>query len=68
MKCKINIITKYICFKKLIANLREYTKNGAEMNTYETLHYMKRGFIEQGIILDAEFQVMPNVFIKIIVK
>ncbi|PEL88681.1 chromosome segregation protein, partial [Bacillus wiedmannii] len=38
--------------------------NGAEMNTYETLHYMKRGFIEQGIILDAEFQVMPNVFIK----
>ncbi|MEB9845053.1 NERD domain-containing protein [Bacillus cereus] len=51
-------------FQKLIANLREYTKNGAEMNTYETLHYMKRGFIEQGIILDAEFQVMPNVFIK----
>ncbi|WP_088351871.1 NERD domain-containing protein [Bacillus cereus] len=51
-------------FQKLIANLREYTKNGTEMNTYETLHYMKRGFIEQGIILDAEFQVMPNVFIK----
>ncbi len=51
-------------FQKLIANLREYTKNGAEMNTYETLHYMKRGFIEQGIILDAEFQIMPNVFIK----
>ena len=51
-------------FQKLIANLREYTKNGAEMNTYETLHYMKRGFIEQGIILDAEIQIMPNVFIK----
>lgn len=34
------------------------------MNTYETLHYMKRGFIEQGIILDAEIQIMPNVFIK----
>ena len=42
----------------------EYTKNGAEMNTYETLHYMKRGFIEQGTILDAEIQIMPNVFIK----
>ncbi|HFJ9474155.1 TPA: NERD domain-containing protein [Bacillus cereus] len=51
-------------FQKLIANLREYTKNGAEMNTYETLHYMKRGFIEQGIILDAEIEIMPNVFIK----
>ena len=51
-------------FQKLIANLREYTKNGAEMNTYETLHYMKRGFIEQGTILDAEIQIMPNVFIK----
>ncbi|MFL1664343.1 NERD domain-containing protein [Bacillus cereus] len=51
-------------FQKLIANLREYTKNGAEMNTYETLHYMKRGFIERGIILDAEIQIMPNVFIK----
>ncbi|PGA23969.1 MULTISPECIES: NERD domain-containing protein [Bacillus cereus group] len=51
-------------FQKLIANLREYTKNGAEMNTYETLHYIKRGFIEQGIILDAEIQIMPNVFIK----
>ncbi|PEV94120.1 chromosome segregation protein [Bacillus thuringiensis] len=51
-------------FQKLIANLREYTKNRAEMNTYETLHYMKRGFIEQGIILDAEIQIMPNVFIK----
>ncbi|WP_197270059.1 NERD domain-containing protein [Bacillus thuringiensis] len=51
-------------FQKLIANLREYTKNGAEMNAYETLHYMKRGFIEQGIILDAEIEIMPNVFIK----
>ncbi|HFK1528264.1 chromosome segregation protein [Bacillus thuringiensis] len=51
-------------FQKLIANLREYTKNGAEMNTYETLHYMKRGFIEQGIILDAEIEIMPNIFIK----
>ncbi|AKR10570.1 NERD domain-containing protein [Bacillus thuringiensis] len=51
-------------FQKLIAKLREYTKNGAEMNTYETLHYMKRGFIEQGIILDAEIEIMPNVFIK----
>ncbi|MFC9447881.1 NERD domain-containing protein [Bacillus cereus] len=51
-------------FQKIIVNLREYTKNGAEMNTYETLHYMKRGFIEQGIIVDAEFQIMPNVFIK----
>ncbi|MBJ9979973.1 NERD domain-containing protein [Bacillus sp. S70] len=51
-------------FQKLIANLREYTKNGAEMNMYETLHYMKRGFIEQGIILDAEIEIMPNVFIK----
>ncbi|PGK77262.1 NERD domain-containing protein [Bacillus thuringiensis] len=51
-------------FQKLIANLREYTKNGAEMNTYETLHYMKRRFIEQGIILDAEIEIMPNVFIK----
>lgn len=51
-------------FQKLIANLREYTKNGAEMNMYETLHYMKRGFIEKGIILDAEIEIMPNVFIK----
>ncbi len=38
------------------------------MNTYETLHYMKRGFIEQGIILDAEIEIMPNVLLKIIVK
>ncbi|QWI17953.1 NERD domain-containing protein [Bacillus wiedmannii] len=51
-------------FQKLIANLREYTKNGAEVNTHETLHYMKRGFVEQGIILDNEFHIMPNVFIK----
>lgn len=34
------------------------------MNTHETLHYMKRGFIEQGIILDNEFHIMPNVFIR----
>ncbi|MCC2324581.1 MULTISPECIES: nuclease-related domain-containing protein [Bacillus cereus group] len=51
-------------FQKLIANLREYTKNGAEVNTHETLHYMKRGFVEQGIILDTEFHIMPNVFIR----
>ncbi|HDR7793545.1 TPA: NERD domain-containing protein [Bacillus luti] len=51
-------------FQKLIADLREYTKNGAEVNTHETLHYMKRGFIEQGIILDDEFHIMPNVFIR----
>ncbi|AZJ21717.1 chromosome segregation protein [Bacillus wiedmannii] len=51
-------------FQKLIANLREYTKNGAEVNTHETLHYMKRGFVEQGIILDTELHIMPNVFIR----
>lgn len=34
------------------------------MNTHETLHYMKRGFVEQGIILDNEFHIMPNVFIR----
>ncbi|TKI11661.1 NERD domain-containing protein [Bacillus wiedmannii] len=51
-------------FQKLIANMREYTKNGAEVNTHETLHYMKRGFVEQGIILDTEFHIMPNVFIR----
>ncbi|MDR4983718.1 chromosome segregation protein [Bacillus cereus] len=51
-------------FQKLIVDLREYTKNGAEVNTHETLHYMKRGFIEQGIILDNEFHIMPNVFIR----
>ncbi|MGH0424188.1 MULTISPECIES: nuclease-related domain-containing protein [Bacillus] len=51
-------------FQKLIANLREYTKNGVEVNTHETLHYMKCGFVEQGIILDNEFHIMPNVFIK----
>lgn len=51
-------------FQKLIVDLREYTKNGAEVNTHETLHYMKRGFVEQGIILDKEFHIMPNVFIR----
>ena len=48
-------------FQKLIADLREYTKNGAEVSTHETLQYMKRGFVEQGIILDNEFHIMPNV-------
>ena len=48
-------------FQKLISDLRAYTKNGAEVNTHETLHYMKRGFVEQGIILDHEFHIMPNV-------
>ena len=51
-------------FQKLIQIYENILKSGAEMNTYETLHYMKRGFIEQGIILDAEIQIMPNVFIK----
>ena len=47
-------------FQKLIADLRD-TKNGAEVSTHETLQYMKRGFVEQGIILDNEFHIMPNV-------
>lgn len=51
-------------FQKLIADLREYTKNGAEVSTHETLQYMKRGFVEQGIILDNEFHIMPNVFMR----
>ncbi|HDR4736517.1 TPA: NERD domain-containing protein [Bacillus cereus] len=51
-------------FQKLIADLREYTKNGAEVSTHETLQYMKRGFVEQGIILDHEFHIMPNVFMR----
>ncbi|MBE5108884.1 NERD domain-containing protein [Bacillus thuringiensis] len=51
-------------FQKLIADLREYTKNSAEVNTQEALHYMKQGFVEQGIILDNEFHIMPNVFIR----
>ncbi|MED0983334.1 nuclease-related domain-containing protein [Bacillus paramycoides] len=51
-------------FQNLIANLREYAKNSAEVNTHETLHYMKRGFVEQGIILEDEFHIMPNVFMR----
>lgn len=51
-------------FQKLIADLREYTKNGAEVSTHETLQYMKRGFVEQGIILDNEFHILPNVFMR----
>ncbi|MEC2351833.1 NERD domain-containing protein, partial [Bacillus toyonensis] len=50
-------------FQKLIADLREYTKNSAEVNTHETLHYMKQGFLEQEIIQEDEFHIMPNVFI-----
>lgn len=34
------------------------------MSTHETLQYMKRGFVEQGIILDNEFHIMPNVFMR----
>ncbi|EJQ46290.1 hypothetical protein IEE_01789 [Bacillus cereus BAG5X1-1] len=49
-------------FQNLIADLREYAKNGAEVNAHETLHYMKRGFVEQGIILEEEFHIIPNVF------
>ena len=30
-------------------------ENGAEVNTHETLHYMKRGFVEQGIIQIMNF-------------
>lgn len=48
-------------FQNLIADLREYTKNGAEVNAHEILHYMKRGFVEQGIILEEEFHIIPNV-------
>ncbi|WIG25917.1 nuclease-related domain-containing protein [Bacillus toyonensis] len=51
-------------FQKLIADLREYTKNSAEVNTHETLHYMKQGFLEQEIIQEDEFHIMPNVFIR----
>ncbi|PQZ57223.1 chromosome segregation protein [Bacillus sp. MYb209] len=51
-------------FQNLIADLREYAKNGAEVNAHETLHYMKRGFVEQGIILEEEFHIIPNVFVR----
>lgn len=51
-------------FQNLIADLREYTKTGAEMSTHETLHYMKRGFVEQGIILEEELHIMPNIFMR----
>ncbi|MGE7866164.1 nuclease-related domain-containing protein [Bacillus paramycoides] len=51
-------------FQNVIADLREYAKNSAEVNTHETLHYMKRGFVEQGIILEDEFHIMPNVFMR----
>lgn len=51
-------------FQKLIADLREYTKNGAEVNTHETLYYMKRGFVEQGIIVDNEFRIHHLVLSK----
>ncbi|WP_264447614.1 nuclease-related domain-containing protein [Bacillus cereus] len=51
-------------FQNLIADLREYAKNGAEVNTHEALHYMKRGFVEQGIILEDEFHIMPNIFMR----
>ncbi|PFJ19221.1 chromosome segregation protein [Bacillus cereus] len=51
-------------FQNLIADLREYAKNSAEVNTHETLYYMKREFAEQEIIQEDEFHIIPNVFIR----
>ena len=51
-------------FQNLIADLRKYAKNSAEVNTHETLHYMKQRFVEQQIIQEDEFHIIPNVFIR----
>ncbi|EEL49861.1 hypothetical protein bcere0022_28390 [Bacillus cereus Rock3-44] len=48
--------------QNLITELRTYAKNGEEMNTHETLHYMKRGFVQQGIIAEDELHIIPNIF------
>ncbi|KEK23163.1 nuclease-related domain-containing protein [Bacillus gaemokensis] len=49
--------------QNLIAELRTYSKNGEEMNTHEILYYMKRGFVQQGILEEDELHIIPNVFI-----
>ena len=48
--------------QNLITELRTYSKNGEEMNTHEILTYMKRGFVQQGIIAEDELHIIPNVF------
>ncbi|PEY32978.1 chromosome segregation protein [Bacillus cereus] len=50
--------------QNLITELRTYSKNGEEMNTHEILHYMKRGFVQQGIITEGELHIIPNVFLS----
>ncbi|CAI8976327.1 MULTISPECIES: nuclease-related domain-containing protein [Bacillus] len=47
----------------LITELRAYSRNGEEMNTHEILHYMKRGFVQEGIITEDELHIIPNVFL-----
>ncbi|WP_410983326.1 NERD domain-containing protein [Bacillus cereus] len=49
--------------QNLITELRTYSKNGEEMNTHEILHYMKRGFVQQGIINEDELYIIPNAFL-----
>lgn len=50
-------------FQNLITELRSYSRNGEEMNTHEILHYMKRGFVQQGIIAEDELHIIPNIFL-----
>ncbi|HEK9102019.1 NERD domain-containing protein [Bacillus pfraonensis] len=49
--------------QNLITELRTYAKNSEEMNTHEILHYMKRGFVQQGIITEDELHIIPSVFL-----
>ncbi|MDM5189323.1 nuclease-related domain-containing protein [Bacillus sp. DX4.1] len=49
--------------QSLITELRSYSINSEELNTHEMLHYMKRGFVQQGIISENEFHILPNVFV-----
>ncbi|WP_459500068.1 nuclease-related domain-containing protein [Bacillus sp. C1] len=49
--------------QNLITELRAYSKSSEEMNTHEILHYMKRGFIQQGIITEDELHIIPNIFL-----
>ncbi|KFN03384.1 NERD domain-containing protein [Bacillus clarus] len=50
--------------QSLMTDLRAYSKNAEEINTHEILHYMKRGFIQQGLVFANELHIIPNVFIR----
>ncbi|MBO1628155.1 MULTISPECIES: nuclease-related domain-containing protein [Bacillus] len=49
--------------QNLVTELRAYSKNSEEMNTHEILTYMKRGFVQEGLITGEELYIIPNVFV-----